>query len=73
MCGAEPDRIGNTIEAIKKIKPSEIDEKLKSQLLHVMKKLEEVIKARPKPEDSDSDCPCGQCGDLGKSIPLLTI
>jgi len=61
MCGVERDRISEAIESIKKIKPTEIDDKLLTQLSHVMKKLEKIVKARPKPEDENSDCPCGEC------------
>ena len=61
MCGTEPDRIGNAIEAIKKIKPIEIDDKLLNQLTHVMNKLQVIVDTRPKPEEDDSDCPCGSC------------
>ena len=60
MCGVEPDYIGNVIEAIKKLKKGEIDEKLTHQLYYVMKKLEEVVNARPKPvEDINDHCECG--------------
>lgn len=60
MCiSGEPDRIGNAIEAIKKIKKDEVDDKLTNQLYHVMKKLEKIVAERPKPEDSDSECNCG--------------
>lgn len=59
MCNIERDRISEVIDAIKKIKPDEIDEKLMNQLRHVMKKLEKIVEARPKPEDENSDCPCG--------------
>jgi len=59
MCGVEPDYVGNVVEAIKKLKKGELDEKLTYQLYHVMKKLEAVIEARPKVEIPDSPCRCG--------------
>ena len=61
MCGGgEPDRIGNVIAEIKKLKKDDVDEKLKYQLYHVMKKLEAIVDARPKPEEDTNDhCECG--------------
>ena len=61
MCGNKPDRIGNIIAEIKKLKKDEVDERLASQLFHVMKKLEAIVDARPKPIDDDEKCPCGTC------------
>jgi len=60
MCGIEIDRIGNVIAEIKKLKKDDVDEKLKYQLYHVMKKLEAIVDARPKPEEDTNDhCECG--------------
>lgn len=62
MCGGgEPDRVGNVIAEIKKLKKDDVDEKLKYQLYYVMKKLEEIVDARPKPVDDNEPCPCGDC------------
>lgn len=61
MCGGgEPDRIGNVIAEIKKLKKSDVNEKLSNQLYHVMMKLQAIVDARPKDERPDSPCPC-QC------------
>lgn len=71
MCGIEPDRISNVVEAIKKLKKGELDEKLTHQLYYVMKKLEAVIEARPKIEIPDSPCRCGCNVILGHSLNPL--
>ena len=72
MCGTPIDYVGNVVEAIKKLKKGELDEKLTYQLYHVMKKLEAVIEARPKVEIPDSPCRCG-CNvmELGHSLNQL--
>lgn len=60
MCGNTPDYIGNAIEAIKKIKKQDITEQLSNELYYIMKKLEAIIDARPKPEEDPNDhCECG--------------
>lgn len=59
MCGIEIDRIGNVIAEIKKLKKDDVDDELKKYLYYVVKKLEEIVDARPKPLDEDEKCPCG--------------
>ena len=60
MCGVDICFISETIESIKKIKKSEITEQLSNELYHVMKKLEAIVEARPKPEEDPNDhCECG--------------
>jgi hypothetical protein len=59
MCGIEIDRIGNVIAEIKKLKKDDVDDELKKYLYYVMKKLEEIVDARPKPVEDDEKCPCG--------------
>lgn len=62
MCGGgEPDRIRNVIDEIKKLKKSDVNEKLSNQLYHVMMKLQAIVDARPKPKEDSDVCPCGQC------------
>jgi hypothetical protein len=60
MCGGgEPDRIGNVIAEIKKLKKDDVDDELKKYLYYVVKKLEEIVDARPKQVEDDEKCPCG--------------
>lgn len=59
MCGVDKDYVSDVIVAIKALKKGQVDEKLTSQLYYVMKKLEEVVEARPKPVDDSELCPCG--------------
>lgn len=59
MCGIEIDRIGNVIAEIKKLKKDDVDDELKKYLYYVVKKLEEIVDARPKPVEDDEKCPCG--------------
>jgi hypothetical protein len=61
MCGGgEPDYVGNVVEAIKKLKKDDVDDELKKYLYYVVKKLEEIVDARPKPvEDPNDHCECG--------------
>ena len=62
MCGGgEPDRVSNVIAEIKKLKKQDINENLSNELYHVMKKLEAIVEARPKPIEDDEKCPCGCC------------
>jgi hypothetical protein len=61
MCGIEIDRIGNVIAEIKKLKKDDVDDELKKYLYYVVKKLEEIVDARPKPVEDDEKCPCGTC------------
>ena len=60
MCGVDRCFISETIESIKKIKKQDITEQLSNELYQVMKKLEAIVEARPKPVDDPNDhCPCG--------------
>jgi hypothetical protein len=61
MCGVDKDRVSDVIIAIKALKKPEITEQLSNELYQVMKKLEAIVEARPKPIEDDEKCPCGCC------------
>jgi len=63
MCNIDRDYLAEALEALQKLlkKDKELEDETKKLIEKVRGMLEHTIKSRPKPEDDDSDCPCGGC------------